>query len=208
LRGRLGAVGFVFLEVAQGSEEASGRRGLVFPGGGRLGVGGEQGAVGGFEAILGQGFEVEVHADRRESGQLAFDRPDQLARRVPRLGVLIGQVRGLAWLEILILSAVTQTQAERLTFFALINLVIIESLTNGLMSGAEAVNDFYFANNCLFVRKSFKDKIADRVMSHGLQLPDLLDALPIEDAQREFLHELAIMRALCLQLLEGRRKVA
>jgi hypothetical protein len=105
-------------------------------------------------------------------------------------------------------STVNKQPADRLALFALINLGIIESLANGLASPMEAVRHFYFADNCLFVRKTLKDKTADRVMSHGVQLPDLFDALPIDEAQREFLHELASMRALCLQLLEHRRQVA
>ena len=40
-------------------------------------------------------------------------------------------------------------------------------------------------------------------MSRGLQLPDLFDCLPTEEAQREFLHELEIIRSLCLKLLEN-----
>jgi|APFre7841882630_1041343.scaffolds.fasta_scaffold99693_2 hypothetical protein len=107
-----------------------------------------------------------------------------------------------------LLAAVSQDQADRLAFFALVNLGFIESLANGLTSAAEAVSHFYFADNCLFVRKVLKDKTADRIMSHGVQLPDLFDSLPTEKAQREFLHELATMRSLCLQLLESRRQVA
>jgi hypothetical protein len=107
-----------------------------------------------------------------------------------------------------LLSALSKDPAGRLTFFALVNLGIVESLANGSISAAEAVSHFYFTDNCLFVRKALKDKTADRIMSHGVQLPDLFDALPIENAQREFLHELATMRALCLQLLERRRQVA
>jgi hypothetical protein len=34
------------------------------------------------------------------------------------------------------------------------------------------------------------------------------DCLPAEKAQREFLHELATMKSLCLQLLESGRQVA
>jgi hypothetical protein len=103
---------------------------------------------------------------------------------------------------------VNTDRTDRLAFFALINLGLIESLANGLMSATEAISHFYFADNCLFVRKTLKDKTADRIMSHGVQLPDLFDGLPIENAQREFLHELATMRGLCLQLLESRRRVA
>lgn len=99
-------------------------------------------------------------------------------------------------------------QADRLVVFAVINLGFIESLANGLLSAAEAVSNFYFADNCLFVRKVLKDKNADRIMSHGVQLPDLFDNLPTEKAQREFFHELATMKSHCLKLLESRRQVA
>ncbi len=110
-------------------------------------------------------------------------------------------------LEVL-LRAASLDQSDRLSLFALLNLGFIESLAHGLIGAAEAVDHFYYADNCLFVRTSLKDKAADRIMSHGVQLPDLFDSLPIETAQREFLHELATMRTLCLQLLESRRQVA
>ena len=107
-----------------------------------------------------------------------------------------------------LLSAATRDQAGRLALFALVNLGIIDALANGMISAAEAVSNFYFADNCLFVRGVLKDKTADRVMSHGVQLPDLFDGLPTNEAQREFLHELTTMKALCLKLLEGQRQVA
>jgi hypothetical protein len=45
-------------------------------------------------------------------------------------------------------------------------------------------------------------------MSHGVQLPDLFEVLPPEEAHREFQRELATIRSLCLKLLEGQRLVA
>jgi len=39
--------------------------------------------------------------------------------------------------------------------------------------------------------------LTDKVMSHGVQLPDLFDALPADEAHRQFQRELATMRALC-----------
>ena len=101
-----------------------------------------------------------------------------------------------------LLPEVNKHRANRVALFALVNLGVVESLANGSICAAEAVKNFYFADNCLFVCKVLKDKLADRIMSHGVQLPDLFDSLPIEEAQREFLHELAVMRLLCLQLLE------
>lgn len=107
-----------------------------------------------------------------------------------------------------LLSTVGKGQTDCLSLFAIVNLGLIESLANGLMSAAEAVQRFYFADNCLYVRKVLKDKAADQIMCRGVQLPDLFDCLPVDEAQREFLHELATMRNLCLELLESRRKAA
>lgn len=107
-----------------------------------------------------------------------------------------------------LLSAASPERSDRLAFFALINLGLIESLAHGLVSAAQAVSAFYHAENCLYTKKILKDKIADRIMSHGVQLPDLFDCLPTETAQREFLHELATMRSLCLKLLERTPQVA
>ena len=39
--------------------------------------------------------------------------------------------------------------------------------------------------------------LTDKVMSHGVQLPDLFEALPADEAHRQFQRELATMRALC-----------
>jgi len=53
-----------------------------------------------------------------------------------------------------------------------------------------------------------KEKIADQIMSHGVQLPDLFDALPAEEAQREFQREVTTMHSLCLKLLEDKQIAA
>lgn len=106
------------------------------------------------------------------------------------------------------LSGMSQDRADHLKLFALVNLGLIESLANGSIGATEAARRFYFADNCLFVRKALKDKTADRIMSHGVQLPDAIESLSAEDAQREFLHELAVMKALCLRLIDSQRQVA
>lgn len=100
------------------------------------------------------------------------------------------------------------TPAGRLALFALLGLGMVESLVNGLIGANEAVRLFFNAENCLFVRRRLKDKTADRIMSHGVQLADVFDALPADEAQRHFQHELSTMRALCLKLLEGARQAA
>lgn len=101
-----------------------------------------------------------------------------------------------------LLMASKRSSCQEKWLFALLHLGIIESLANGLMSAEDAPRLFYHADNCLFVRKRLRDKTADEIMSRGVQLPDLFEALPTNEAQREFQHELATMHALCLKLLE------
>jgi hypothetical protein len=109
-------------------------------------------------------------------------------------------------LEILI-PPVGDDLGRQLALFALINLGVVESLSNGLLGATDAVRVFFNAENCLYVRKRLKEKTANRIMSHGVQLPDLFDCLPEEEAQREFPHELATMRNLCFKILEKDRLV-
>jgi hypothetical protein len=101
-----------------------------------------------------------------------------------------------------------RTRLEQVALFALINLGIVESLSSGLMSAAECLQFFFHADNCLFVRKKLRVKVADQIMSHGVQLSDLFDALPADQAQREFNRELAKLRNLCLGLLGQKRSAA
>jgi hypothetical protein len=100
------------------------------------------------------------------------------------------------------------TSAQQLVLFALLTLGILESLANGVLSATDALRVFFHAENCLFVRKQLRDKTADAIMSHGVQLPDLFEVLPLTEAHREFQRELAVMRALCLKLLAEKPLVA
>ena len=101
-----------------------------------------------------------------------------------------------------------RTPAQQSALFALLCLGIIDSLANGLLGATDAVRLFFHADNCLFVRKELRDKLADKVMSHGVQLPDLFDVLPPDETHREFQRELAAMRSLCLKLLDDTKLVA
>jgi hypothetical protein len=103
------------------------------------------------------------------------------------------------------LSASGSNLTQQRELFALLNLGLIQSLASGVLSPTEAVERFYHAENCLYVQKHFRQKEATAIMSHGVQLPDLFEWLSAEEAQREFYHELEIIRSLCLQLLEKRR---
>ncbi len=110
-------------------------------------------------------------------------------------------------LEALLASA-GDDRSGRLTLFAIIALGVIEALAGDSLSATAALTAFFTADNCLYVRKSLKAKLAHRVMGHGVQFADLFGALPTEEAQREYLHELAAMKSLCARLIEGRRVVA
>lgn len=105
----------------------------------------------------------------------------------------------------IMLSATKGSIAQQQELFALLNLGLVQSLASGVVSPTEAVELFYHVENCLYVQKHFRPKAVHMLMSHGVQLPDLFESLPVEEAQREFYHELEIMRSLCLQLLEKRR---
>src|SRR4051794_35740576 len=104
-----------------------------------------------------------------------------------------------------LLSETGRAPDHQLALFAFISLGVLETLSNGLMSASDAVRLFFNAENCLFVQKFMGEKIANEVMSHGVQLPDLFEALPAEEANREFRRELAIMHSLCLKLVEEER---
>ena len=92
--------------------------------------------------------------------------------------------------------------------FAVAALGIIDSLIAGSMTPSEAIRAFFHAKNCRFVRCKFRDNRADEVMGRGVQLPDLFDLLPMEEAHREFQQELAAMKALCHELLRAERKAS
>ena len=102
----------------------------------------------------------------------------------------------------------TSDKNQRMTSFALLSLGIIESLESGTNSASDVVALFFHADNCLFVRKKLQQKNSDRIMSHGVQLQDLFNTLPAEQAQQAFQRELAQMHDLCLELLDRYRIAA
>lgn len=103
------------------------------------------------------------------------------------------------------LSEISGDSAKQLRYFALLNLGMVQSLASGIMSASEAIRLFYNAENCLHVKEHFRNKKADAIMSHGIQLPDLFEVLPADEAAREFFRELEAMRSLCTSLLATKR---
>ncbi len=99
--------------------------------------------------------------------------------------------------------------AQRLTLFSVINLGVMQSVGAKAMSPQQASERFYHADNCLYVKRNLKNELANEVMSHGVQLPDLFEALPLPRAREELVKELGTMRGLCLKLLRpGKRQTA
>ena len=103
------------------------------------------------------------------------------------------------------LSDTSGSFTQKLELFALVNLGIVQSLASGILTPTDAIHFFYHASNCLYVKKQFRIKEANAIMSCGVQLADLFNALPAEEAQRELNYELEIIRSLCLKLLAKRR---
>jgi hypothetical protein len=97
---------------------------------------------------------------------------------------------------------------QQLPLLGLLCLGVIESLAERLLDVDGALQLFFHAENALFVRKQLRSKTADEVMSRGVQLADLFEALPKKEAQRELQSELAMMRSLCRKLLGKRKMVA
>lgn len=105
----------------------------------------------------------------------------------------------------IVLSDVSHGSAQQRELFALLNLGLVQSLASGVITPTEAIQGFYYADNCLYIRKHLRSREANAIMSHGVQLPDLFECLSAEEAQRQFLHELETIRSLCLKLLEKER---
>ena len=52
----------------------------------------------------------------------------------------------------IVLSDASGDLPQQLELFALVNLGLVQSLASGVLSATEAVQHFYNADNCLFVR--------------------------------------------------------
>lgn len=114
-------------------------------------------------------------------------------------------MKNLIELDVLLANLSDQQQRSS---FAFLCLGITESLAGGAMNATEALQQFFHADNCLFVHKRFQEKLADELMSRGVQLADLFEVLPVEQAQQEFQRELNTMHSLCLQMLNEQRVAA
>ena len=110
--------------------------------------------------------------------------------------------------QIFDLAIIMQRQESPLALFAITSLGIIDSLATGSITPTDATGAFFNGKNVRFVKSKLSDKRASEVMGRGIQLADLFDAMPVEEAHREFQHELQAMKALCRELLEAERVAA
>ena len=69
----------------------------------------------------------------------------------------------------IVLSEASGSPTQQLELFALVNLGLTQSLASGILSPTETPQRFYHADNCLYVRKHFRNKEANEIMSHGVQ---------------------------------------
>jgi hypothetical protein len=98
-------------------------------------------------------------------------------------------------------SILKDTNSARQATFALLVLGVVDSISTGVLSTGDAVRNFFTADNCLFVKRRLKSRIADEIMGRGVQLTDLFDALPPDEAARELRQELQTIHDLSRALL-------
>lgn len=110
--------------------------------------------------------------------------------------------------DMLALLSRVRDERDRAASFALLSLGVVKALAAGALTATGAVEAFFHADHCLYVRRQLRHAVADEIMSRGVQLPDLFAALPVEEAQGEFQRELAALRALCLKMLNDQRTAA
>jgi hypothetical protein len=97
---------------------------------------------------------------------------------------------------------------QKIASFTLLALGVIGLLADGVITASQAVELFFCADNCLFVRKQLRHRVTNEIMSRGVQLLDIFEVLAAEQAQQEFQRELLAMRFLCLKLLEEEKLAA
>jgi hypothetical protein len=106
------------------------------------------------------------------------------------------------------LAKITSGQQKPLALFAVTSLGIVDSLAAGSLTPTQAIRAFFHGKNIQYTKKKLNDERANEIMGRGVQLADLFDAMPVEEAHREFQHELQAIKALCYEVLEGERAVA
>jgi hypothetical protein len=98
-------------------------------------------------------------------------------------------------------------KGQRLAVFAALNLAMVQSIDRKGASLGDVTAGFYNGSNCLYVKRSLRQKDADELMSRGVQLADLFEVLPRRQAEAELKREKDAMRAICYKLLaiDGRQ---
>lgn len=85
-------------------------------------------------------------------------------------------------------------ETDRTRFLALLNLGIVEALSRELIGLRDAEEILFHAANCSFVADACSSQLAQDIMGRGVQLSDLIEALPKEAAGLELQRELNALR--------------
>ena len=107
-----------------------------------------------------------------------------------------------------LLTEMADVPSRHLEVLALLTLGILDAIESEVLTPDAARHQFFTGENCLFVRETLRSAEADSIMSRGVELPDLFEALSHDVATRESHKEIAAMRAACLRLLGNERLVA
>jgi len=86
--------------------------------------------------------------------------------------------------EVIDLTVIADIERRPSELWAILVLGIVDALAAGSISPSDAIRAFFHAKNCRFVRSKLRDKRADEVMGRGVQLADLFDVMPVEEAHR------------------------
>lgn len=65
----------------------------------------------------------------------------------------------------MVLSEASGSLTQQLELFALLNLGLVQSLASGTLSVTEAIERFYHADNCLYVRQHLRNREANAIMA-------------------------------------------
>jgi hypothetical protein len=71
---------------------------------------------------------------------------------------------------------------REMVLFALIVLGSVEAIINELLSASDAVTILFNVENCLYIKKRLHNETSGEIMSSGVRLPDLFDALPTQES--------------------------
>jgi hypothetical protein len=102
-------------------------------------------------------------------------------------------------------DATPGADSSKLQSFAVVALGVTDAVAGGALSPDESISVFFNFENCHFVQKNVRNKVANEIMGQGLQLGDILSILPAPENQKAFRRAVEDIRTRCLFLIEQRQ---